>query len=133
MFLNDSHTIILMYMTATDRSEGGKLFAKPIIEGRLRQVWLPNDLAGAVRCFIKHLSPRCGILIEREVWPNLIRAANEQHVPIALVNARLSERSARRNRLMHKNLDTLPRDTIQLYTRVALPRSQKNGHSLCGC
>lgn len=57
--------------------------------------WLPWDLPGAVRRFLEHWRPRLGVLMETEVWPNLVAACREFGVPLALANARMSEKSAR--------------------------------------
>ncbi|WP_345250206.1 3-deoxy-D-manno-octulosonic acid transferase [Pigmentiphaga soli] len=89
-------TVLLTHMTATGRTEGARLFEQAIAQGRLRQAWLPYDLPGAVRRFFRHFTPRCGLLIETEVWPNLIFAAHWHAVPMALVSARLSASSARK-------------------------------------
>jgi 3-deoxy-D-manno-octulosonic-acid transferase len=53
-----------------------------------------------VRRFLRHFAPRACILMETEVWPNLIAVCAQQGVPVALVNARLSERSLRRGQRM---------------------------------
>lgn len=57
--------------------------------------WLPWDLPGAVRRFLEHWRPRLGVLVETEVWPNLVAACREFGVPLVLANARMSEKSAR--------------------------------------
>jgi 3-deoxy-D-manno-octulosonic-acid transferase len=57
-----------------------------------------------VRRFLRHFRPRLCILMETEVWPNLIAQCNAQQVPVALVNARLSERSFQRSRRFGKLL-----------------------------
>jgi 3-deoxy-D-manno-octulosonic-acid transferase len=57
---------------------------------------LPYDYRFAMRRFIAHWQPRLSVMMETEVWPNLIATANELRVPIALVNARLSEKSLRK-------------------------------------
>jgi 3-deoxy-D-manno-octulosonic-acid transferase len=88
--------VLLTHTTATGRAEGGRLFAAEIQSGQLRQAWLPYDLPGAMRRFYRHFAPRCGLLIETEVWPNMVAEAVESRVRIALVSARLSTRSARR-------------------------------------
>ncbi|MCX7960197.1 MAG: 3-deoxy-D-manno-octulosonic acid transferase [Burkholderiales bacterium] len=61
-----------------------------------RIVWLPWDTPGAVRRFLAHFRPTLGVLVETEVWPNLVVACRARGVPLVLANARLSERSARR-------------------------------------
>jgi 3-deoxy-D-manno-octulosonic-acid transferase len=88
------HRILLTHMTPTGRATGGQLFAKH--GARFIQSYLPYDLGILVRRFLRHFTPRLCILMETEVWPNLIATCAEQGVPVALVNARLSERSLRR-------------------------------------
>jgi 3-deoxy-D-manno-octulosonic-acid transferase len=58
--------------------------------------WLPFDTPGAVRRFLRHHRPAVGVLMETEIWPNLLHAAAAAGVPIVLANARLSERSLAR-------------------------------------
>ena len=87
--------IVLTHMTPTGRATGRALFAKH--GARLVQAYLPYDIPFMIRRFIGHFAPRICILMETEVWPNLIAACGER-VPVALVNARLSERSLRRGR-----------------------------------
>ncbi len=86
--------IILTHMTPTGRSTGKSLFAKH--GARLLQSYLPYDTATMVGRFIHHFEPRICILMETEVWPNLIAVCNQRSVPVALVNARLSQRSLKR-------------------------------------
>src|SRR5437879_6280443 len=56
---------------------------------------LPYDLPFAVGRFLAHFRPLAGFLIETELWPNLIAQSSAAGIPLFLVNARLSERSAR--------------------------------------
>lgn len=86
--------IVLTHMTPTGRATGKALFEKH--GERLVQSYLPYDTASMVRRFVKHFTPRICILMETEVWPNLIALCAERGVAVALVNARLSERSLRR-------------------------------------
>jgi hypothetical protein len=69
------------------------------------QAWLPYDTPGAVRRFLCQHRPALGVLMETEVWPNLLHEARAAGVPMVLANARLSERSAVKGRrlaaLMH--------------------------------
>jgi len=87
--------VLLTHITATGRAEGARLFAHAIARGQLRQAWLPYDFPGATRRFLAAAAPRCGILIEREIWPNLLAAARRAKLPMALVSARFSESSLR--------------------------------------
>ena len=87
------HRLLLTHMTPTGRATGGELIAK--FGTRLMQAYLPYDLPGACARFLDHYSPRFGLLMETELWPNLIAACAQRQVPLALVNARLSEKSQR--------------------------------------
>ncbi len=58
--------------------------------------FVPLDLPGAVERFVAHWRPDLAVLAESELWPNLVEALHRAAVPLALVNARMSERSARR-------------------------------------
>lgn len=57
--------------------------------------WVPFDTPGAVRRFFAHWHPTIGVLVETEIWPNLVTHAAARGVPMVLLNARLSKRSAR--------------------------------------
>lgn len=86
--------ILLTHMTPTGRATGRALFGKH--GERVVQSFLPYDTGLLVRRFLRHFRPRVCILMETEVWPNLIAGCAAERVPVALVNARLSERSLRR-------------------------------------
>lgn len=85
------HAILLTHMTPTGRATGKSLFEKH--GDRLLQCYLPYDTGFMAGRFLKHFRPRICILMETEVWPNLIAQCVKHKVPVALVNARLSERS----------------------------------------
>ena len=83
-------SILLTHTTATGRETGRALFGDAVL-----QAWLPYDVPFAVRRFLARFRPHAGLLVETELWPNLAATAAEAGVPLYLVNARLSERSAR--------------------------------------
>ena len=85
--------VLLTHTTATGREQGARAFAAEISAGQVLQQWFPYDFPGAVRNFLRHYRPRLGLIIEREVWPNLMQAASAARVPMILVNARFSARS----------------------------------------
>jgi 3-deoxy-D-manno-octulosonic-acid transferase len=89
-----SSRIILTHMTPTGRATGKALFAKH--GERLLQSYLPYDTGSMVSRFIRHFKPAVCILMETEVWPNLIAVCGAKGVPVVLANARLSERSLRK-------------------------------------
>ncbi len=83
--------LLLTHGTATGLDAGRKL----LHEGDL-QAWLPYDTPGATRRFLQHFRPTVGVLMETELWPNLMHQAQRAGVPMVMANARLSERSARK-------------------------------------
>ncbi len=80
--------LLLTHGTATGREEGTKL----LLPGDL-QAWQPWDTPDAVARFLAHFKPRIGILIETEVWPNLVATCKAMNVPVVLANARMSGKS----------------------------------------
>ncbi|MCA1247144.1 lipid IV(A) 3-deoxy-D-manno-octulosonic acid transferase [Massilia sp. MS-15] len=90
--------ILLTHMTPTGRATGKALFGRH--GERVLQSYLPYDTGFMVGRFLRRWRPRLCILMETEVWPNLIAGCARAGVPVALVNARLSERSLRRGRRM---------------------------------
>lgn len=87
--------ILLTHMTPTGRETGRELLVARH-SGRVVQAFLPYDYGFAARRFLRAWRPSLGVLMETELWPNLCAAARRESVPLALVNARLSERSLRR-------------------------------------
>jgi 3-deoxy-D-manno-octulosonic-acid transferase len=83
--------ILLTHGTATGRTEGlGLLQAGDV------QVWQPWDMPSAVNRFLDHFQPRMAVLLETEVWPQLIHTCAQRGLPVHLVNARMSERSLKK-------------------------------------
>ena len=84
--------LLLTHGTATGREEGRALlksFGRP---GDV-QVWQPWDSPAAVKRFFNHFKPRLGLLMETEIWPNLVAQAKARGMPLVLVNGRLSAKS----------------------------------------
>jgi 3-deoxy-D-manno-octulosonic-acid transferase len=91
--LRDAHPdapVLLTCMTPTGRATAEALYGD-----FAHIVYLPYDYASSMRRFMRRVQPRVGILMETELWPNLIHAAARADVPLVLANARLSARSAR--------------------------------------
>lgn len=83
--------LLFTHGTATGRAEGKAW----LLDGD-EQAWLPWDTPGAVLRFLRHYRPSVGVLVETEIWPNLVHSCRAHRVPLVLVNARLSERSLKR-------------------------------------
>lgn len=61
----------------------------------VEHVYLPYDLSGAVRRFLRRFRPSIALIVETELWPNLLFCCRDHGIPAYIVNARLSERSLR--------------------------------------
>jgi 3-deoxy-D-manno-octulosonic-acid transferase len=85
-----NHEILLSHITPTGRTTGRELFAE-----RVTQTYLAYDFPPLVRLFLTRTQPSLCVVMETEVWPNLFAACARQGIPVLLVNARLSEKSAR--------------------------------------
>jgi 3-deoxy-D-manno-octulosonic-acid transferase len=84
------HRVLLTHTTPTGRRAGEALFGE-----RVLQAYLPYDYPAAVARFLDRFAPELGVLLETEIWPNLVHACRARAIPLHLVNARLSERSFR--------------------------------------
>ena len=61
---------------------------------RIMHRFAPLDVPGWAACFLAHWQPDAAAFVESELWPNLLREAHRRHIPLMLVNGRLSPRSA---------------------------------------
>lgn len=85
------YQILLTHMTPTGRAAGAELFG-----GKVMQAYLPYDYSYAAKKFLSHFKPVIGVVMETEIWPNLFAACEEKQLPLLLVNARMSQKSASR-------------------------------------
>ncbi|UVL62123.1 lipid IV(A) 3-deoxy-D-manno-octulosonic acid transferase [Pseudomonas sp. B21-032] len=84
--------ITITCMTPTGSERVRVMFAD---EPRIQHCYLPYDLPWAAGRFLDHVQPRLAVIMETELWPNHIHQCAKRGIPVALANARLSERSAR--------------------------------------
>ena len=101
--------LLLTHGTATGREAGRALLRDGDV-----QCWLPWDTPGAVRRFLRRHRPAVGVLMETEIWPNLLQEARAAGVPMVLANARLSEKSLAKSR----RIDALIRPAAAALVRV---------------
>ncbi len=92
-FLDDHQDLHILLTTGTVTS--ARLMATRLPSRAFHQ-YAPLDQAGAWRRFFDHWQPDLGCLIESEIWPNLILEAERANLPLALINGRMSARSAAR-------------------------------------
>jgi 3-deoxy-D-manno-octulosonic-acid transferase len=83
------HQIVLTHTTPTGRATSEQLYGNQVM-----RVYLPYDYPFAVQRFLRHFQPELGMLMETEIWFNLLHACKREHVPLLLLNARMSEKSA---------------------------------------
>ena len=83
-----THKIVISTTTIT-----GSLALKKHYKDKVSHCFFPFDSALIMRSFINNIKPQICILMETEIWPNLISLLHRKNIPAALVNARLSEKS----------------------------------------
>ena len=84
------HELLMTCTTAAGRETLKQLYGQSVLGA-----FFPYDLPRAVQRFLEHFRPRLGVLMETEIWPNLLAGCAENRVPVLLANARMSEKSAR--------------------------------------
>jgi len=84
------HRILMTCTTAAGRETIRQVYGESVLS-----TYLPYDFPEAAQGFLEYFRPRLGILMETEVWPNLLAQCARHRVPVILANARLSEKSAR--------------------------------------
>ena len=114
------HQILITHGTPTGREASEALFGDSV-----QRVYLPYDVPFAVNKFLKHFQPKIGLLMETELWFNLIAACKQREIPLLLLNARLSEKSAKGYAKLGKlaaeglqNLDAIAAQTSEDATRL---------------
>lgn len=113
-------SLLLTHGTATGWQAG-----TPLLRADDVQTWLPLDTPGAVARFLQHFQPVAGVLLETEVWPNLLHQARQRGVPVLQANARLSVRSLRKG----VRLALLMRPAVQSLSLV-LAQSEEDAQRL---
>ena len=109
-FLAKGQAVLVTNTTRTGQARAKSLFAKAYPE-LFEAVFLPVDTVFLITRFLQRYQPRLFILIETELWPNALNLTAQANIPSILINARLSERSAKGyakfSRLTHPMLQQL--------------------------
>lgn len=90
-------TVIITTMTISGAIEVKKRFGD-----KVQHTYVPYDTPDAVKRFLRAVQPLAGVLIETELWPNLLHTCQKKHIPLFLANARLSEKSYRGYKRMNR-------------------------------
>ncbi len=85
-----NYSILLTHTTPTGRETSQQLFGDSVM-----RIYLPYDFPFAVKRFLRHFKPAIMLLMETELWFNLIAECKNNNTPCLLINARLSEKSAK--------------------------------------
>ncbi|MBV8030760.1 MAG: 3-deoxy-D-manno-octulosonic acid transferase [Betaproteobacteria bacterium] len=83
------HKMLMTCTTAAGRETIQQVYGDSVLAS-----YLPYDYPGAARRFLEYFRPRLGVLMETEIWPNLLAECRAASVPVLLANARMSEKSA---------------------------------------
>lgn len=105
------HRVLVTTTTPT-----GSDRVKALFDNRVAHVYFPYDLLGVVSRFIKRVNPKLLIVIETEIWPNLYAACHKNNIPLALVNARLSQRSTNK----YLKIKPLVAETLENISLIAV-------------
>ena len=109
------YQILITHTTPTGRAASEQIFADDVL-----RVYLPYDLPFAIKRFLNHFRPKIGLLMETELWFNLIATCSKRDIALLLMNARLSEKSAtgyrKLGKLAFKGLNQLSAISAQTLT-----------------
>jgi len=115
------HSLLITSTTPTGSATVKKLFAKRVLHS-----YFPYDLPHLIRRFIKQVKPQLVIIIETEIWPNLYAHCAQQHIPLLLVNARLSKKST----TQYLRFKTLISETLSYVEFIAVRSEEDKAHFL---
>jgi 3-deoxy-D-manno-octulosonic-acid transferase len=113
-----SFQILITHTTPTGRATSAQLFNHSVTS-----VYLPYDLPFAVNQFLDHFKPSIGLLMETELWFNLIAGCDARKIPLLLLNARLSNKSAKG----YAKLGSLIKSSLQKLTLIAAQSTADEG------
>lgn len=113
-YLKLGHSVLVTNTTKTGQARAKALFEKAPYATQFQAVYLPADQKHLIQAFFQKYQPKLLLLMETELWPNLIDQAKQLHVPCILLNARLSEKSAKG----YSKVPSLTRPMLQGLTQL---------------
>lgn len=102
-------------ITITTMTPTGSERVRAMFGDSVFHVYVPYDTPGAVQRFLRRVQPQLTLVMETELWPNLVHHCRRQNIPLLIANARLSERSARG----YARFTKLSRDMLSKVTAIA--------------
>ena len=121
--LDRGETIVITNITAAGRAEAQKLFAGPIADGRVFLRWCPMELPWAIRRFLRHARPKFGMIMEIELWPQLIAQTKRMGVPLVMAQAQYPDKSFARDQ---KSWGRLRARSVAMFDMI-LAKSDRHG------
>lgn len=101
----------------------GRRVAEPLLDDKTCLVYVPTDFYYSMMRAFRRVKPRALILVENEIWPNMLWRAKKMGIPVCLVNSRLS----RRNRRLFRAARTFVRPVLQLFDWIGVQSEEDLG------
>jgi 3-deoxy-D-manno-octulosonic-acid transferase len=86
------------HFVLTVTTAAGRGVAQKLLKENAVVLYFPADFRACVRSFVRQISPRAVIVLETEIWPNLVYELSERRIPVSIVNGRISDRAIGRYR-----------------------------------
>lgn len=113
----DRHPGVGVMVTTTTPTGAERL--RNLFEDKVLHLYTPFDLTPIANRFLDAVRPRLAIVMETEIWPNMLRACEHRGIPVVLANARLSAQSAQG----YARLGTFTRETLGSFAAIAAQSS----------
>jgi 3-deoxy-D-manno-octulosonic-acid transferase len=101
----------------------GRRVAEPLLDEKTCVVYVPTDFYYSMMRAFRRVNPRALILVENEIWPNMLWRAKKMGIPVCLVNSRLS----RRNRRLFRAARTFVRPVLQAFDWIGVQSEEDLG------
>jgi 3-deoxy-D-manno-octulosonic-acid transferase len=118
------HILVITCTTTTASAQITTVFANAIRLGQIFHVYLPYDVPNAVNRFLQKINPCIGLIMETEIWPNLLYCCQRYDIPMWLLNARMSTGSAKG----YTRFATLSQSTLQRFSGISAQHSTDAHH-----
>ncbi len=111
------------FLVTTNTTTGAEIVARQE-QAWLFHAYLPMDWVNTTRRFINHVKPLALYIIETELWPNLVDAFHKQHIPVTIINGRLSGKTTETNRWIKSVYKTVLKHIEHIYVRSSIDRDR---------
>ena len=105
----------------TTNTPSSAMYLKKQYQNQLIHAYLPFDISLCINKFLEFFKPNVNIIMEKELWPNLIHHVNKKKIPVLLVNARIDEKSYKQ----YQWIKPLIKETVQKITHIMVQSEQE--------